>query len=314
MSAGSSHKISVGLPVYNGENYISEAIDSVLNQTLSDIELIISDNASTDQTREICQQYAQKDSRIRYYRNDQNLGVYRNYNRVFELSTGEYFKWAAHDDLIAPEFFEACLAPMERDSSIVAVYPKGKIVNRDGKIRADYGCKANPLSMNSSSPNVRLGEIIKLDTWFPLVGLFRSSILRKTPMFGIHFMADIVLLARISLMGRFLEIPDPVVFVRFHKQQSVRKYQHNQSGSVYYATAVADKIVFPRWKKLQAFFGLVMSSDLGTYEKIRCHGKIIRWFHWRSLLRDIGVAVSEIFRRCTARFRLEETKPIPHDR
>src|SRR4030095_3279504 len=95
-------RLSVGLPVHNGERFIREALDSLLDQDYRDFELIISDNASTDETGRICAEYAIRDSRIRYFRNSQNIGAARNYSRVFELSHGELFKWAAHDDVHLP--------------------------------------------------------------------------------------------------------------------------------------------------------------------------------------------------------------------
>ena len=97
-------RVSIGMPVYNGEKYLEEAIQSILAQTYSDFELVISDNASTDKTQEICLEYAARDSRVRYHRNEKNLGAAPNYNRTFELSTGQYFKWADYDDLLAEEF------------------------------------------------------------------------------------------------------------------------------------------------------------------------------------------------------------------
>ena len=107
-------KVSIGLPVYNGEDFLAEALDSLLDQTYDDFELIISDNASTDSTADICTSYSAKDSRIRYLRSDVNLGAAVNYNLVFELATGEYFKWAAHDDICAPEFIGACVDILDR--------------------------------------------------------------------------------------------------------------------------------------------------------------------------------------------------------
>jgi len=112
-------RVSIGLPVYNGENYLEEAIDSILAQTYKDFELIISDNASTDRTPDICQAYANKDPRIRYYRNEKNIGAAVNFNRVFELSSSEYFKWAAHDDIIAPDYISECIEILDNDDSIV---------------------------------------------------------------------------------------------------------------------------------------------------------------------------------------------------
>src|SRR5438132_13873019 len=92
-------QVSIGMPVYNGERYLSGALDSLLSQTLADFDLIISDNASTDATESICRSYAAHDSRIRYFRNENNLGAAANFNRAFELCGGEFFRWAAHDDL-----------------------------------------------------------------------------------------------------------------------------------------------------------------------------------------------------------------------
>ena len=91
-SSEKSPTISVGLAVYNGENYLGEAIDSILNQTFTDFELIISDNASTDRTAEICQDYANRDPRIRYVCADRNRGAAWNQSRVMELAGGKYFK------------------------------------------------------------------------------------------------------------------------------------------------------------------------------------------------------------------------------
>lgn len=89
-------RVSIGLPVYNGEQYLAKALDSLLAQTFTDFEVIISDNASTDRTSEICAAYLERDPRIRYYRNQQNIGAAPNFNRTFELATGMYFKTCSY--------------------------------------------------------------------------------------------------------------------------------------------------------------------------------------------------------------------------
>ena len=104
-----SPRLSIGLPVYNGERYLAEAFDCFLAQTFQDFEIIVCDNASTDHTAEICRSYAERDPRIRYYRNGKNLGAIPNFNRVFELSRSPLFKWAAHDDLYHPRYMETCI-------------------------------------------------------------------------------------------------------------------------------------------------------------------------------------------------------------
>ncbi|MBS0016773.1 MAG: glycosyltransferase family 2 protein, partial [Arthrospira sp. SH-MAG29] len=125
-------RVSIGLPVYNGENFIQETLDCLLSQTFDDFELIICDNASTDRTEEICRDYAARDKRIRYYRHPENLGAAKNYNRTFELSTAEYFKWAAHDDLYAPEFLERCVEALDTHPSTVLCYPQEYWIDEQG--------------------------------------------------------------------------------------------------------------------------------------------------------------------------------------
>ena len=116
--------VSIGMPVYNGENFVKGALDSILAQTFQDFELIISDNASTDKTKEICQKYAAKDQRITLLCNEKNVGAAKNYNRTFYASSGKYFMWLAHDDLIATEYLERCVEILEQNPSIVLCHIK----------------------------------------------------------------------------------------------------------------------------------------------------------------------------------------------
>src|SRR5262245_34703254 len=105
--------VSVALPVYNGENFIAEAIASVLAQSVTDLELIIQDNASTDRTREICAEFVARDPRVRYFRNPRNLGAAPNYNLAYKSASGRYFKWLAHDDRLLPDYFAATTRALE---------------------------------------------------------------------------------------------------------------------------------------------------------------------------------------------------------
>src|SRR5262245_44673342 len=110
------HRVAIGMPVWNGEKCVAEAIESIRAHTFGDFQLLVSDNASTDATEEICRGYAARDGRIRYIRQDRNIGAAPNHNYVFRHSTGEYFKFAAHDDVLAPRFIEECIAVLDADS------------------------------------------------------------------------------------------------------------------------------------------------------------------------------------------------------
>jgi glycosyltransferase involved in cell wall biosynthesis len=123
--------VSIGMPVYNGAKYIKEALDSLLAQTYTDFELIISDNASTDSTQAICEEYASKDSRIRYIRQPENMGPLKNFQFVLDEAVSEYFMWAAHDDVWSENWIEVLHSELDKESLSIGVY--GKLIHIDDK-------------------------------------------------------------------------------------------------------------------------------------------------------------------------------------
>ena len=121
--------VTIGIPVYNGAAYIAATLDSVLAQSHEHLEIIVSDNASTDRTPEILEEYAERDSRIRLILNPTNLGAAPNYNRTFALARGEFFKWAAHDDLCEPTFISTCVEALRNDDRVVLAYPESEVID-----------------------------------------------------------------------------------------------------------------------------------------------------------------------------------------
>ena len=124
--------VSIGMPVYNGERFIREALDSLLAQDYENFELIISDNASTDRTQDICEEYAKSDPRIRYYRNKENIGSWDNFKKVAELALGKYFMWAAHDDVWHPTYIRELSALLEQYNSAVLAVCQATKIDLDG--------------------------------------------------------------------------------------------------------------------------------------------------------------------------------------
>ncbi len=115
-------KVFIGMPVYNGERFIKEAVDSLLSQSFSDFTLFISDDSSTDKTGNICREYAEKNARVQYYRQEKNLGMFANFKFVMDKADTEYFMWAAQDDVWEKDFLEMCVKKLdaEKDISIAA--------------------------------------------------------------------------------------------------------------------------------------------------------------------------------------------------
>ena len=132
-------KLTIGMPVYNGELFIKRAIESILAQTFTDFELIISDNASTDSTQEICQSFSKKDNRIRIFKQEKNIGVHKNFYFVLSQAKSQYFAWAAVDDYLDKDFMEKNLKVLESHNSIVSsmgtIIPYGvDLLNIDSKL------------------------------------------------------------------------------------------------------------------------------------------------------------------------------------
>src|SRR5690348_1009140 len=130
--------VSICLPVFNGENYVAEAIESMLAQTFTDFELVITDNASTDRTEEICRKFAEVDGRIRYHRNERNVGGARNQAISVDLSRGRYVRLSAHDDKMAPTHLEVCLAALAAHPEAVIAFTSTIVLDEDGNAVGDY--------------------------------------------------------------------------------------------------------------------------------------------------------------------------------
>ncbi|MBI5714492.1 MAG: glycosyltransferase family 2 protein [Chloroflexi bacterium] len=122
-----SPQVSIGLPVFNGEKSIAQALDSLLAQTFTDFELIISDNASTDATSLIGAEYASRDSRIKYVRQSENIGAFLNFKYVLQKAQAKYFMWAAADDYWYPEFLAKNYSVLEQNPRIVSSISKVRI-------------------------------------------------------------------------------------------------------------------------------------------------------------------------------------------
>jgi glycosyltransferase involved in cell wall biosynthesis len=289
-------RISVGLPVFNGEKYLKEAIESILAQTYVDFELIISDNASTDFTKNICQEYAEIDDRVRYYRNKKNIGAPRNYNRTFSLSRGEYFKWASHDDVLAPEYLRKCVSVLDNDPSIVLCHSRTARINEQGLLVGNYDHK---MRIDSLKISERFRDLISIkhNPCWPIFGVMRRDILKRTPLHGNYPGADGNLLAEIALYGRIFEIPEYLFFRRDHPQAYTRKYCENQSYKSidHYRAQMAwwtsaSLIDITILRNFGEFFKSVRRVPLKWSDRLLCYEQIFDWFvreGWRLMGADL---------------------------
>jgi glycosyltransferase involved in cell wall biosynthesis len=283
-------RISVGMPVYNGEPYLKDAINSILNQSFGNFELIISDNGSTDRTEEICRTIAAQDQRVRYYRNDQNFGAGWNFNRVVDLATGEYFRWACHDDICDPRLLEQSVKVLDANPSVILCYPKTLIINEHGQEVKKY---VDGFHLRSQKPHKRFSEYHNLVRYghgcHPLFGLIRTDILRKTACIGAYPSSDLILLGELTLHGEFYEIPEYLFYKRDHPNNSVRAHRAFRDRIAWYDPSKKGKLYLTRWKWFLEYITAIRRAQLSWSEKFFCYLQMAKWVMWNSvfLVKDL---------------------------
>ncbi len=269
-------RVSIGLPVYNGENYLNECITSVLSQTYEDFELIISDNASTDNTRAICGEYKAIDKRIRYHRNSENFGYAKNFNTVFELSTGDYFKWISHDDLMHPKFLEVCVGLLDECPDLGVIYPGLAYIDFKGNVVKK--CK-DDFSLLTEHYLGRLHDLMNFeckgtDIYWAIYGLVRSDILKRTSLHGSYVAADRVLLLELALLGKMKSINDVLLYIRIHPESSMNKYRSPMQRYRWVNSKGTYTYVFPAWNVCYQHYKAVSKYKMSLTERLRAYWEI----------------------------------------
>lgn len=289
-----SPRVSIGLPVFNGERYLPDTIAAILAQSFSDLELLISDNASTDRTEEICREFAAHDPRVRYHRNADNIGAAPNFNDAFLRSRGEYFKWAADDDGLAPDFVKECVDVLDADRSIVLVYSGVRIIDASGNAVRDHVPELH--DVGSSRPHRRFADLILVDhQCYEIFGMVRASVLRQTPLLGSYIASDRVLLGELGLRGRFHEIPKRLFFSRDHPARSVRSMPIHFRAT-WFDPANRGRRVYPHARCFLEHYRSIGRAGLARSERFRCYLDLLRWpivnMNWARVAADVVAAVS----------------------
>ncbi|RME21246.1 MAG: glycosyltransferase [Candidatus Zixiibacteriota bacterium] len=288
--------ISIGMPVYNGERYLEQTLECVLNQTFQDFELIISDNASTDRTQEICEEAARRDSRIRYIRQPENLGAPANYNKVLEPARGTYFKWAAANDLFDGSLVEKCIGILETHPEVVLCYPRSRLIDGEGKSLGDY---EDGLHIMQDSPSERFQHVLShLRLSNALNGVFRLSALRACRPVGLYLSSDVHLLAEMSLRGKFYELPE-TLFYRRMDQASSTVGRPQKELIAFHRPKDRSRSEATCWRLDLGHFEIVHRTPIQGKEKRRLYRYLLRKLVWdrRQLMAELLTCLKELWRR-----------------
>jgi len=298
-------KVSIGMPVYNGERFIAEAIESVLAQTFQDFEVVISDNASNDGTEAICRGFAVRDARVRYFRQPVNVGSGRNHNIVYTHSRGQYFKWLSHDDRCAATFLARCIEVLENDPAVVICYPRTLVIDESGNpVENPY---KRILRDDSQSPSRRFREMAWYEhLCFPVYGLIRAAALNRTPVMGCYTGGDNVLLARLALIGRFEPLREYLLYNRTHASRSTKAIPTRMKDKRlrlthhigwlpaydWWDTSTKGKVTFAYWNMFRQYLSSIAAAPIPRHEKIKCYLYMLPWLgkYHRRMAVDLLIA------------------------
>jgi hypothetical protein len=270
-------RVSIGVPVYNGENYLERALGCIQAQTFEDFEVVISDNASTDRTEQICLDHATSDSRLRYFRQPRNVGVPGNFNEVCRRSGGEYFQWLAHDDLCEPTYVSRCIEALDSDHDAILAFSRAASIDHLDRRIKSWPSRSE---LASADPVRRLSEILVFTEPCVIFGLIRSAELRQTALFGSFWAADFALLAELALRGRFIEIPEELFLLRQHGGRATFTYdwRNPEHLTAHWNPESRRPATAPHWTLLRAQMRQVRRARLRSTERVRCYHEL--WRCW----------------------------------
>lgn len=290
-------RLTFGVPVFNGDRFLAASLDSVLAQSFTDFELIIADNASTDRTLEVCESFAARDGRIRVLRSDSNRGAAWNYNRLFEQANSEYFKWHAHDDLIAPEYAARCVERLDGHPDEILCYPRTQGIDEHGRATPDD--PADALSVTHVTPAGRLSEYFHSSfhnrSCNAILGIIRTGTLRKTRLIGSYAGSDKVLLAELALLGQFHQLHHTLFFRRAHAGSSVAATPDPSFRDQWFDTSVRRKRQFVHWKWFMEYVRAIHHVPLSVAERIRAEKVMLEY--WRLYKPRLKRELKESIRR-----------------
>ncbi|MCA9888051.1 MAG: glycosyltransferase family 2 protein [Anaerolineae bacterium] len=288
-------RVSIGMPVYNGAQYLERALDTLLAQTFTDFEIVITDNCSTDNTQEICERYAAQDDRVKYHRNETNIGASRNYNRCYDLAIGEYFKWAAHDDEHAPTYLEKTVALLDTHPDAVLAHSYTDIIDRNSNVipvpdnvlnlmvkdpdggEMRVGVEYSDRHVDSDSVSERYQGILLQTSWcYDIFGLMRRNALANTNLQESFYRTDKVLLAEMVLQGKFLHVPERLFLNRRHAKQS-GNIKTAKEREAWNNPSAAKHHPIPQWLCMKGYTRAMWKTSMSRTERARCVSILARY-------------------------------------
>src|ERR1700733_691896 len=269
--------VSVGMPVFNGAAYLEVAISSVLAQSLGDLELIIWANAPTARRPEICQDYAGRDRRVRYFRNPHNLGAAPNYNLALSHARGRYFKWLAHDDRMTPTYLAKTVRVLDERTDAVLCNSVVQYIDQNG---APIGLYNTGLALaDSQSAAARFAwMVLRSHSCVDFFGLIRRETLQDSLLHGSFHGANRALLAQLAIRGRLIQLPAPLVEMREHPNRYTRSNVRSGDRAAWHDASKRGKISLPTWRLYAEYLKMVRKERMLANERAGCYSALAKWW------------------------------------
>lgn len=296
--------VTVGIPVFNGERFLEAAVESILRQDLVDIEVVVADNGSDDRTEAICQAYAAREPRLSYHRSPVNRGATWNYNRLPPLARAPYFKWAAHDDLLAPTFLRSCVEALEASPDTVVAYPRTLLIDSRGQVTDDEF--VDGLDLRDGSPLTRFRRYMHhVGEQHPVFGVMRTEALRGTGLIANCWGGDQVLLAELMLRGRIDEVPERLFLRRYHSGTSLVASRTPAEVARWHDPSWRGRTAMPRSRLTVEMLKVAAGAPIPAMTRARCAAAVLT--DW---LPHYGRVIGGEVKR-TVRTRFDRTIPAP---
>jgi len=291
-------KVSVGLPVFNGEQWVRATIESILSQTFTDFELVISDNCSNDGTADICHDYAKLDDRITFHSNETNIGAALNFQRVFDLSKAGYFKWASANDLIAPDYLSRCVDILDSHPDVAIAASRTQIINANAEVVER--CEED-MHLVDDDPFVRFTTFLERVHLNNLEqALMRADLLRCTGGHAVWPGSDTFLVAEMIARGKVYQLPDYLLSRRIAPSATTNLMSDEEIAEFYLPSTTG----FPhlQLRKIGALFGIASRLDVPIATRLRFIRYCFRFIYWtrRTLFQEAADYARSQVRRAEA--------------
>jgi glycosyltransferase involved in cell wall biosynthesis len=278
--------VTVGLPTYNSEQWLASTIDSILEQDLTDLELIVSDNASTDASHALLQKYAARDPRIRLFRQDRNIGAPANYRFVAHQARGRYFKWTASSDLVSANYLAECVRVLEECPQAVVSYGRTKLFAESPGDGRDYD---DAIDLRMSDPVERFDIVLeRLQLNNAINGVIRRDALLRTSIMPNFYSCDCVVLAELAILGLVLQSPAAIFYRRMNEQTATRLKSDDEKRIHSYPER-RPGMLFQEWQLCAGYFSLVRRAPVTSSQRLRLLQRALKMCFWKvpRLIRDV---------------------------